>query len=56
MRSDGLPAEFLKVGLVKKPLGILSHFHSIIIAVYMSRDEPEEWKDATIGLLQKKED
>lgn len=51
MGSDGLDAELLRLGLFTKPLEILHHFHSIVIAVWTSGEVPQELKDFAINLL-----
>ena len=55
MGPDELPAELLKLGLSDSPHEILLAFHGIIVAVWMPGEVPQEWKDATIKVLHKKE-
>ena len=56
MGPDELPAELLKLGLSDSSHEILLAFHDIIVAVWMTGDVPQEWKDATIKVLHKKKD
>ena len=56
MGPDELPAELLKLGLSDSSHGILLAFHDIIVAVWMTGEVPQEWKDATIKVLYKKKD
>ena len=56
MRPDELPAELLKLGLSDISHEILLAFHDIIVAVWMTGEVPQEWKDATIKGLHKKMD
>ena len=56
MGPDELPAELLKLGLSDSSHEILLAFHDIIVAVRMTRELPQEWKDATIKVLHKKKD
>ena len=56
MRRDELPAELLKLGLPDSSHEILLAFHDIIVAVWMTGEVPQEWKDATIKVLHKKKD
>ena len=51
---DELPAELLKLGLSDSSHEILLAFHDIIVAVWMTGEVPQEWKDATIKVLHKK--
>ena len=51
---DELPAELLKLGLSDSSHEILLVFHGIIVAVWMTGEAPQEWKDATINVLQKR--
>ena len=48
MGPDELPAELLKLGLSDSSYEILLAFHDIIVAVWMTEEVPQEWKDATI--------
>ena len=48
---DSLPAELLKL----YDPDILQHFHSIILAVWTEGEVPQQWKDATIKVLHKKD-
>ena len=56
MGPDELPAELLKLGLSDGSHEILLAFHGIIVAVWMTREVPQEWKDATIKSLHKTKD
>ena len=56
MRPDEQPAELLKLGLSDSSHEILLAFHDIIVAVWMTGEVPQEWKDATIKVLYKKKD
>ena len=56
MGPDELPAELLKLGLSDSSHEILLAFHDIIVAVWMTGEVPQEWKDATIKDLHKKKD
>ena len=56
MGPDELPAELLKLGLFDSSHEILLAFHGIIVAVCMTEEVPQEWKDATIEVLHKKND
>ena len=56
MGPDELPAELLKLGLSDSSHEILLAFHDIIVAVWMTGEVPQEWKDATIKVLHKKKD
>ena len=53
MGPDELPAELLKLGLSDSSHEILLAFHDIIVAVWMTGEVPQEWKDATIKGLHK---
>ena len=53
---DELPAELLKLGLSDSSHEILLAFHGILVAVCMTGEVPQEWKDATIKVLHKKRD
>ena len=55
MGPDELPAELLKLGLSDSSHEILLAFHDIIVAVWMTEEVPQEWKDATIKVLHKKD-
>ncbi|CAN0457206.1 unnamed protein product, partial [Ascophyllum nodosum] len=46
MGPDELPAELLKLGLSDNSHEILLAFHDIIVAVWMTVEVPQEWKDA----------
>ena len=46
----------LKLGLSDSSHEILLPFHDIIVAVWMTGEVPQEWKDATIKVLHKKKD
>ena len=48
MGPDELPTELLKLGLSDSSHEILLAFHGIIVAVWMTGEGPQEWKDATI--------
>ena len=54
MEPDELPAELLKLGLSDSSHEILLAFHDITVAVWMTGEVPQEWKDATIKVLNKK--
>ena len=56
MGPEELPAEPLKLGLSDCSHEILLAFHGIIVAVWMTGEVPQEWKDATIKVLYKKKD
>ena len=56
MGPDELPAELLKLGLSDSSHEILLAFHGIIVAVWMTGEVPQEWKDATIKVLLKNKD
>ena len=56
MGPDELPAELLKLGLSDSSHEILLAFHDIIVAVWMTGEVPQEWKDATIKVLHRKMD
>ena len=56
MGPDELPAELLKLGLSDSSHEILLAFHDIIMAVWMTGEVPQKWKDATIKVLHKKKD
>ena len=56
MGPDELPAELLKLGLSDSSHEILLAFHDIIVAVWMTGEVPQEWKDATIKVLHNKKD
>ena len=56
MGPDELPAELLKLGLSDSSHEILLAFHDVIVAVWMTGEVPQEWKDATIKVLHKKMD
>ena len=56
MGPDELPAELLKLGLSDSSHEILLAFHDIIVAVWMTGEVPQEWKDATIKVLHKKKE
>ena len=53
---DELPAELLKLGLSDSSHEILLAFHDIVVAAWMTGRVPQEWKDGTIKVLQKKMD
>ena len=48
MRPNELQAEVVKLGLSDSSHEILLEFHDIIVAVWMTGEVPQEWKDATI--------
>ena len=52
--SDELPAELLKLGFSDSSHETLLAFHGIIVAVWMTGEVPQEWKDAAIKVLHKK--
>ena len=55
MGPDELPAELLKFGLSDSSHEILLAFH-IIVAVWMTGEVLQEWKDVTINVLHKSKD
>ena len=55
MGQDELPVELLRLGLSDSSHEILLAFHGIIVAVWMTGEVPQEWKDATIKVLHKKD-
>ena len=55
MGPDELPAELHKLGLSDSSHEILPAFYGIIVAVWMTGKVPQEWKDATIKVLHKKD-
>ena len=56
MGPDELLAELLEFGLSDTSHEILLAFHGIIVAVWMTGEVSQEWKDATIKVLHKKKD
>ena len=56
MGPDELPVEIFKFGLPDSSNEILLAFLDIIVAVWMTGEVPQEWKDATIKVLHKKKD
>ena len=56
MGPDELPAELLKLELSDSSHEILLAFQDILVAVWMTGEVPQEWKDATIKVLHKKMD
>ena len=56
MGPDELPVELLKLGLSDSSHEILLAFHGLIVAVWMTGEVPQEWKDAIIKVLHKKKD
>ena len=54
MGPDELPAELLKLGLSDSSREVLVAYHGTTLAVWMAGEVPQEWKDATIKVLQKK--
>ena len=56
MGPDELSAELLKLGLSNSSHETLLAFHGITVAVWMTEDVSQEWKDATIKVLHKKKD
>ena len=56
MGPDELPAELLKLGFSNSSHEILLAFHSIIVAVRMTGEVPQEWKYATIKVLRETKD
>ena len=53
MEPNELPAELLKLGLSDSSHEILLAFHGIIVAVWMTREVPQEWKYATVKVPHK---
>ena len=53
MGPDELLAEMLKLGLSDSSHEILLAFYGIIVAVWMTGEIPQEWKDANIKILHK---
>ena len=45
MGPDELPAELLKLGLSDSSLEVFLAFHDIIVAVWMTEEIPQEWKE-----------
>ena len=35
---------------------IIHYFHNLLVNVWRTRDVPQQWKDATVTVLQKKKD
>ena len=56
MGPDELPVELLKLGLSDSSHEILLAFHDVIVAVWMTGEVPQEWKNATIKVPHKKKD
>ena len=56
MGPDELPVELLELGLSGSSHEILFAFHGIIVAVWMTGEVPQEWKDTTIKVLHKNKD
>ena len=56
MGPDELPAELLKLGLSDSSHEILLAFHGIVVAVWMTGEVPQEWKDATSKVPHKTKD
>ena len=53
---NGLPAKLLKVLADEGELNTLGNFHDIIVAVCRGGGVPQQWKDAMIKVLHKKND
>ena len=51
MGPDELSAELLKLGLSDSSHEILLAFHDIVVAVWVTGEVLQEWKDATIKVL-----
>ena len=54
MGLDELPAELLR--LSDSSHEIFLAYHGVIVAVWMTGEMPQEWKDATIKVVHKKND
>ena len=54
--ADFLPVELLKLDDPTREPVVLKHFHAILVRVWRGEEIPQEWKDATIKVLQKKSD
>ena len=54
MGPDELPAELRTFGFSDSSHEILLALHGIIVAVWMTGEVPQEWKNATIKVLHKK--
>ena len=52
---DELRVELSKLGISDSCHEILLAFHGTIVAVWMTGEVPQEWKDATIKVLHKKD-
>ena len=53
-RSDGFPAELLRVLADEGELDTLGKFHDIIVAVWTGGGVPQQWEETTIEVLHKK--
>ena len=53
---DGLPVELLKVLVDEGDSNNLASFYEIVVAVWRRGRVPQQWKDATIKVLNKKRD
>ena len=51
---DGLPVELLKVLVDEGHSDTLVNFYEIVAAVWRGRCVPQQWKDATIEVVDKK--
>ena len=51
---DGLPVELLKVLVDEGDSDNLDSFYKIVVAVWTRGRVPQQWKDATIKVLHKK--
>ena len=54
--ADSLPVELLKLDDPTREPVVLKHFHAILVRVWRGEEIPQEWKDATIKVLDKKSD
>ena len=51
--AGSLPVERLKLDDPTRELGILRHYHAILVRVWRGEEIQQEWKDATIKVLYK---
>ena len=54
--TDSLAVELLKLDDPTREPVVLKHFDAILVRVWRGEEIPQEWKDATIKVLQKKSD